>query len=162
MRDSCDKHTGEHDMRKINSQATPADSSKSQDVPVDGALRRPWSLKGIDPSTIEVCKLAAQNRGMKINRWVSLTLESAAKADMVPPRVMSHSQMFAPPSSQFAPEVAPTTGQQDTEKLLLRIAKLEAALEQQNINFHAQFSALLNAIVASRPQPHSIARRTRV
>lgn len=51
----------------------------------DGARKgppKPWSLKGIDEATVQLCKLAAQGRGMKINRWVADALQHAAQGQL--------------------------------------------------------------------------------
>jgi hypothetical protein len=43
-------------------------------------VKRPWAIKGIDETTIQLCKLAARGRGMKINRWVAGALCQAAQS----------------------------------------------------------------------------------
>jgi hypothetical protein len=45
----------------------------------DPVVKRPWAIKGIDEATIQLCKLAARGKGMKINRWVADALSRAAQ-----------------------------------------------------------------------------------
>ena len=79
----------------------------SLNEPEIAPVKRPWAIKGIDEFTIQLCKLAARGRGMKINRWVADALSQAAQC-------------------QFGQLPEPTQGRgMDLQTLYDRISRLE-------------------------------------
>ena len=95
-------------------------------APEVAPVKRPWAIKGIDEATIQLCKLAARGRGMKINRWVADALSQAAQC-------------------QFGqlPEPTQVRGM-DIQTLLDRISRLEGEVEALSKS-HA---AIVSAVVA--------------
>ena len=104
------------------------DSLTDGDIP---SVKRPWAIKGIDESTIQLCKLAARGRGMKINRWVASALCQAAQTQ------------FGQPAQYGQPTEPPAHGI-DVLQLLDRISRLEGEVQALSKS-HA---AIVSAVVA--------------
>jgi hypothetical protein len=89
------------------------------------SVKRPWAIKGLDESTIQLCKLAARGRGMKINRWVAGALCQAAQSQFGQP-----------------PEPIQTQGI-DVLQLLDRISRLEGEVQALSKSHAAIVSAII-------------------
>jgi hypothetical protein len=90
-------------------------------------VRKPWAIKGIDEATIQLCKLAARGKGMKINRWVAEALSHVAQQQLG----------YTPP---------PQNPQQnmDLSQLFERISRLEGEVDALSKS-HA---AIVGAVVS--------------
>jgi hypothetical protein len=91
--------------------------------------KKPWSIKGIDEATVQVCKLAARGKGMKINRWVSDALREAAQRQLGDIERVEMPQEVSKPS-------------ETSSALCERISRLEGEVSAL-LKSHAAFVAAL-------------------
>lgn len=90
----------------------------------DPVVKKPWAIKGIDEATIQLCKLAARGKGMKINRWVADALCQAAQTQ------------FGPTAEHF-----PTV---DLASVLDRLSRLEGEVNALSKSHAAIVSAVVS------------------
>jgi hypothetical protein len=86
--------------------------------------KRPWAIKGVDEATIQLCKLAARGKGMKINRWVADALCKVAQQQL------GHSPSEAVPG--------------DLSQLFERICRLEGEVSALSKSHAAIVSAVVS------------------
>jgi hypothetical protein len=107
--------------------------------PSAAGLSKPWSIKGIDEATVQLCKLAARGRGMKINRWVEEAVKYAAEA-----------QLSADRSASLTTSSKDSAASGIPEEIFRRLAHLEGCVAAMRETQSAVISAL--SLAASQPR----------
>ena len=102
--------------------------SEHQDDGAQSQVRRQYTLKGVEPETIELMRLAAHSQGAKIGHWVSARLKEAALQTLERDnRQQEVLRNLAGLSSAFdEPEVTKTS----EAELQRRIARLEEDIRE--------------------------------